>query len=331
MAIVTKKWSDQEGGAELWTDVYEVTEVETGLDAIAQVALGTGDASPGITLNTPHPSNPILKAQAPTFRTPRGPKYFEVWVRYALPPSGDWSSTNPLLDPPEISWRLTIVNEPIDRDIDGNVIIYSSREVPDPGPTDEVYLWALTITRNESFFNFIVANDFKNTVNQNSFTVRQPNGGTIVFPGGVVRCNGIVPAETYKTTATYVKMAYSFEFKEFFPWVSTGSQTANTSPFQLYIANQGFRGFWGAQKTPGPFVHSDGSAIDSPILTASTGVPLDNTYKVKAGDGDFQSAVANTTPPGATALAGPSSAGGDRATYLVWRRKRPKDFAALNL
>src|SRR4051812_9319243 len=100
-AVVTKKWSEHEEGADTAADVYEVTGVSSGPDAIAAV---------GIAINTPHDVYPRLKSLEPSIRTPRGPAVYEVWVRYSIPPAGEHKTpgSDPLLEPPDIQWSLTI-------------------------------------------------------------------------------------------------------------------------------------------------------------------------------------------------------------------------------
>lgn len=320
------KWSDYEEGADRATQVYTVVGATSASDAISTV---------GITVNTPFSGRPLLKAEEPVARTPSGPLYYEVWVRYSVPSGGGdhgTPATDPLLEPATVEWRPVITSEPVDRDIEGNAIIMPSGEPLNPPPTRDWTTWEINIYRNEQFFDFVKYEKFQNVINANAVTARQPNDQIVTFPAGTLMCRTIAPSEPYKVTATYVRMGFHLVYRRYLPWLTSAQKSAATSPFHIWTLSQQTLGYYGTSSTQiGLIVTPGGDQPPKPVMTGSTATPLDSTLKIKAGEGDYRTPVTRAAPTGVTAITGPAGANSMTPRYLVWKNYDAIDFAELNL
>jgi hypothetical protein len=291
------------------TRSFMVTGVDNDYDALRatdyQSGLKVPQADEAIT-----PGSPIL------CRGPSVPEVLSNDVRiircqYAIPADGTWAKNDldPLKEPPEVQWDPAEISFPVDVDVDGRPIVNTAGDPFEP-PTRRIKFKRLTIVRNELYFNLAKSTTFEDSVNSTAVSL---SGVTTVVPNYML-CTSIGPAERYKSTAKYVKMAYQFDIMF--------SKDLGAHPWQWAFLNVGRNGWAtvGGKKQLGAFATQPSGANttvyawNQDIRLALTGAPITSLFpdiKVQLnGDGQTTIAYAPETPPS-------GSTGGQLATEEI--------------
>lgn len=111
---------------------------------------------------------------------------------------------NPTLRPSVVSWTNTLFQRPAVRDRNGNAIIMSTKEYPNPPVDVDDILTKLSIQRYEASFNESVAMAFMNSVNSDWF---------FGAPPGTWKCLKFDARSHYENGFTSWDVTYEFEFR----------------------------------------------------------------------------------------------------------------------
>lgn len=207
-----------------------------------------------------HPYNPWLYVQSKSVRAGKGPLSYRVTVHYSSYTDtfdiyGDGEPINPLLQRPERSWRFALSNEPIDRDIVGNPLASSSGEAFDPQMTEDFYDLVLRYVRNEESYDKLLAAQYINAVNSDSF---------LGFNPGQVRCNIFDGEEARVSQNLFCRVTYEFQFR----W----------DGWKRKITDQGFRIKTGTDANGKPkyenILDDKGNPVSQPVLLDGQGQRL---------------------------------------------------------
>lgn len=126
-----------------------------------------------------------------------GPYIYEVTANYI-------SIENPLDLEPEIEWGKAVSNVEIDRDINGDPILNSAGQSPDPPITEEFEDLVFRMTRNENYFNALLAHEYKGAVNSDIF---------LGFDPGFAKCIEISGTRARVADLVYWKVRYEIHFR----------------------------------------------------------------------------------------------------------------------
>jgi len=130
-------------------------------------------------------------------RQGEGPYIYEVTANYI-------SIENPLDLEPEIEWGKSVSNQQIDRDINGNPILNSAGQSPDPPISEEFNDLVFRMTRNEEFFNALLAHEYKGAINSDIF---------LGFDPGFAKCIEISGKRARVADLIYWKVTYEIHFR----------------------------------------------------------------------------------------------------------------------
>jgi hypothetical protein len=269
-----KAWNLTEQGLDAVRE-FDVSGAATEKDAL-QALIDSGKAD----FNAEHPYQPALKCRSITLGEALGPSFFRFRAAYGQPPMGLYvlkNTVDALTAPVRVTWRRAVKSVAIDRDLDDIPIVNSAGD-PFPIQQIEVTSRLLTLKRFEPFFDIAKAEAFENTVNSNVI-----NLGPIRIGQGQGRIVSIEPTSEYPVDAPYLEMAYDFEI-----------DTSDDDPFQLYLIDQGHRGWRsnsGGART-GNLVDADGNAVSDDVLLDGTGKPAWGVALV----GETKKAVPITNP-----------------------------------
>lgn len=146
-------------------------------------------------------------------------------------------SEDPLLRPPEVSWshedfrRSILTGDFINSatgevDIEDAVIANSAGDPFDPPPeVDDAHL-ILTVVRNQPFYDPLLAFDYKNAVNSDTF---------LGFPPGVAKVREFTGQSAFENNKAFAKVTLRFEFR--------------MEGWDLRLLDAGYAGYWMADKT----------------------------------------------------------------------------------
>jgi hypothetical protein len=248
-----------------------------------------------------------LSASEPSISTPKGPQNFVLDVNYG-PIGATTVDTSKLNLPPTYQPDLTLVTEPVDRDIHGNPIVNSAMDPFQQNPSKQLVDVHYTYKRWEKSFNGPFALNFMGKVNADQFNM--PGFGT-VDPGQAL-CLRIAPASEYDRNTKAVQNVYSFHIRE--------------DGFKTRILDKGRRGFYQGGTDTIYTKNSSGKAGDpvSDDVLLDFGVPFnqDNYVIGKEANAPFRSDEL------------PSEVEQDReelAIFLRYEIYKKVAFAAMNL
>lgn len=262
---VAKLWSqrDVEQSIQGWgaTDYYSVTGTASELADTKNLLLASGLPKIGQS----HPAQRDLRCGS----LQAGPGLVEriVSARYQWLPNGlqglPGGASDPLLEPPRISWAPIDRSESLPTDIHGQLITNSAADPVDPPPVFERRSRELRITRYEREYKPEIADYYEGAVNSNDMFA-----GGRKFPRGTVRILSIIPVEEYTPDATSIKIAYTFEVRTKFK--VKPRNLIEAEPFRYWHADVGLRSFFvGGGKSPGDIYIKNAddttTRIDTPV------------------------------------------------------------------
>lgn len=254
------------------------------------------DPNMPIGFNSAWPDNPGLSLRCERieiFREGRG----SVWTvrgSWSIPSGGGEhtsdESEDPLSQPAEYRWDNIVITEAVDRDSLGNPILASTRRGFDPPLQKTFNAKQLTITKNLPAFDLTVALNYENTVNDSDFKGAQ---------AGEAKCTSILPTNVYTLSATYVNIAYVFEFRS--------TDIFGDDPHQPRVLDQdtmAYASVDGAQRLVRILTAADGQPVDGPVPLNGRGAPINSTLYTYADSSGNAVASPDWTsiefPPGAT-------------------------------
>jgi hypothetical protein len=265
----TERWMDRRMTfniqANQWTATMGWDVV--GFDGDEQVAI----AATGMSVGQVHPRNSSLTCQTIGLQ---GDQFSlgRVVAQFAV--QTITGGTNPLTQPPVITWRPGQVSGAVDTDIYGNPIVNAAGTPFTPGnrPFNVKFL---TITRYEIFWQQSVSDTYSDSTNSDSVSFQG-----ITYPPGQMKCHTICPDQPYSATgAPYVHIAYNFEIRTPNPNYATVNQARY--PFQRRILNQGRLGWYEQSSVyyQGPILDAQFKRVTHDVLLDANGQPLDtNSY-----------------------------------------------------
>ena len=109
----------------------------------------------------------------------------------------------------DVVWGFATSYEDAVKDIDGNLIGSSAKEVFDPPPQREVSYLTLTISRNEGMFDALQAAEYKDSLNDDFFWG---------FAAGHVRITDTSSNSVWDNGQFYWRTTYQFAFKPVNKW-----------------------------------------------------------------------------------------------------------------
>jgi hypothetical protein len=279
---ITERWTGK--GWNLTTQGLDaVREFDVSGAATEKDALQALIDSEDVNFNSEHPYQPALKCRSIVLGEALGPSFFRFRATYGTPPMGLYvlqTTTDPLSQPVRVTWQRALKSVAIDRDLDDIPIVNSAGD-PFPIQQMEVVSRTLMLKRYEPFFDIAKAEAFENTVNSNVI-----NLGPIRIGQGQGRIVSIEPTSEYPVDAPYLEMGYQFEI-----------DTTDDDPFQLYLIDQGHRGWRsnsGGART-GNLVDEDGNPVGDDVLLDGTGKPAWGVALV--GESKKATPIANPSLP----------------------------------
>ena len=314
MAIITnEKWTGRQFvPGERARRVLQVSGVAN--ESAARGAVGVG-------INTTWPQDNRLYARTPQVERV-GLDLYEVTVDYRTlatgtvpPPDPD----NPLSMLPTFRWSQGNSTEEVAVDANDKPILNSAGYPFENRSAREFGTLHLTIVRNESNYDGLLALEYQNTVNSDAVIIAR--AGT--FLPLVLRCVAIQPVTEYNVLTPWLPIQYDFEF---IPRRTPLELSGAVSPHDYRDVDSGFGGWYsdGGTTERGRFVDGEGEDISEAVLLNGQGKPV-FTENVKVGDTRAQPVANPNVPSGAT-----MEASGD--AFVLRRQKYPrKPFSALGL
>ncbi|NIP28171.1 MAG: hypothetical protein GWN55_11580, partial [Phycisphaerae bacterium] len=174
--------------------------------------------------------------------------------------------------PPEVSITFADSNEQIDTDTEGIPITNSAGESFDPPITKPYSDMIIRYTRNEQTFDRLVAADYKNAVNSDTF---------LGFDAGHVMCTMFEADQMIAGTLTYYKVRYEFRvrYDEVKTKDSGGSTQTQVFGWKKRIRDEGYRERTGETNPDGspkysPIQDENGQNVSQPHLLDGSGKKL---------------------------------------------------------
>jgi len=305
MARVTENWSEYRiKFGESATRVYIVDEVA---DA-EQAARAAGVPAEGST----HQRDNSLYAESPDVQQISQTPAYRVTVNYApQDPAAAAEQPNPVSRKARVSWGRFDITEITEVDPEGNPIVNSAGDVPDPPPTEEVAVRVLTIKKWESSFDLSLAGQYEDTTNADEFSLG--NGHTVAK--GQALCRTIMPAEEYDIgTPKPLLIVYTF-------WLRNGDE-----PWRRRFIDQGFRATYADEDgkiVPGELFSRSGVQASRECRLDGQGRPFDSSlWKIERDD---KEPAPNGEPQGAKVERK------EKAVILAYRRYRETSFTGLGI
>lgn len=167
---------------------------------------------------------------------------------------------NPLLRPADVEWDTVERLIPVYRDRYETDVKTSSNELFDPPIEQPIYDQTLTISRNQSTYNAILAVSFHNTVNSGSWWGFQP---------GQVKCCKIKGSRQFENGLLFWRVVYEFHIRP----VPETLEGINHEAWSTVVIDRGFMVLDGAGKQK---VALDvfGRPVTSPVLLDGAGAKL---------------------------------------------------------
>jgi len=249
----------------------------------------------GLTVNTPHPSDPRLKIRNDGFTCVDhgGPSTWLVGVDYGFPETGAYEpSTNPLAYEPVFKFDIGLSSEPSDTDANGNPLVNACGDAFSPPPQEEFKSLFFTLSQYEPNYRMDLALQYTDAVNSNAFQL-------FGYPGkikaGQARVDSILPATDVKQSAQYIKVLYRVEIRS--PLVNS-KDGQYYSPFSTRLRNAGRTGFYASAGvvTRGLFCDTSGNPFPADTDLTETGLPFDKNVRVFGADQAVHLPVAAPAP-----------------------------------
>lgn len=239
---------------------------------------------------TPHPQNPFATLRKLSYRpveeTADGVGAYLVTGEYSSAPLSqddrDKAIPNPLDRPAKITVKSKPVMEAYDKDIEGNAIVNTAGDPPDPPLERPVPRWVFTVTKNVASVPLWFL-DYEETVNDADFEIK---GVTVLE--GCAKLSGITISEDMKeNNVDFLQLGFEIEVKKAPPStnVREGKEPENTfepKGWTTVLLNQGLREK--IDEGSGVFsivnmTDSNGDQLTAPSLLDEDGAKITNPYE----------------------------------------------------
>lgn len=219
-----------------------------------------------------HPYDPWLFVKSKHVDA-KGPMHFRVIVKYDCELDIDTQTpVSPLMQPPDVSVSFANSNVQIDTDVDGLPITNSAGESFDPPMTKDHSDLILSYIRNEKTFDKLVASDYKDAVNSDTF---------LGFNPGHVLCTRFDSVQMRAATLTYYRVSYEFcvRYDEVKTRDTNGDIKTRVFGWVKRIRDEGFRELTGETNSDGSpkyreITDEKGMKISQPHLLDGSGFRL---------------------------------------------------------
>lgn len=179
---------------------------------------------------------------------------WDVTVEYSPSDGSPTFPPNPVEHPLKLSWGSQLVEVPVNYDRDGDPIQNSAGDFFDPTPTVMKYLILLNIVRNEATFSPTLAQTWKGTVNDATFTIAGED-----FDPGTVKIADITSELSYNAECGWY-------------WPVTYQMEIDPDGWKSKLLDQGMRTLVsGAKKA---IADDSGKEVSTPELLDGSGVKL---------------------------------------------------------
>ena len=285
---------------------FTVSGVVDDLQAISAV--------PELARNVSFPQDARLLSEGAEVSRWEGPRFAVVTADFSIPQSGSGSEhepppeTNKLDEPPRISWQQSESSEPVDRDADGNPILYSNWKPVDPPVTRMICNERFTVKRWESTYDRAKALTYKGRINSDTVTLW---GWGDAQPGTLLLVS-YLPASELRPDDTPVECVYTFE-------------TDDLLKHRWRILDQHIEGISGINAATGkpetkPIWDAANKEVVQPVLLDGSGIPKNAGYT-----------VSGTAGIGLVKLNGYELEPGDDAAWLLYKKCKSLPFAGLGV
>lgn len=294
------------------TRIFDVPGAASGIDAIDQVA-AYFSTTPG----AQHPEDPTLYVQTGgmSVGTEQGPFLYTVRAQYGLTPGGG-SSTDPVDREPTFMWVTGNVTDVVDRDFDGNAILNSAWDVPNPKPTRKFGTIFLVVRKWENEYDPTRFATFNNTINQDTFKFRNKT----IQPGQACFDN-YKQVQAMPFSAKSVPVEYTIEFR---PGYEKDPKTGMWNGFFHRFLDKGRRAYFTDPNDSAKMsiqnvytlddVGKPRQVSDDVLLNGFGAVLKPQHYRSGAGTATSGNSLEGQ-PPGATFIAPKQSGSGWTAVY----------------
>lgn len=218
-----------------------------------------------------HPYDPWLFVKSQNVLVV-GPVHFRVILDYDCTLDiNTQAPISPLLQPPEVSWSFAGSNVQIDTDVDGYPITNSAGESFDPPITKDHSDLVLRYSRNEPTFDKIVAADYKDAVNSDTF---------MGFGKSHVKCTIFEASQMRAATLMYYRVRYEFRIRydEVKTRDTAGDIQTRVFGWAKRVRDEGFREWTGMNEDGSPkyreITDENGQKISQPQLLDGSGFKL---------------------------------------------------------
>lgn len=297
MAVtVTERWSDRGFGR----DADRGRTARRGFDVTGVSSENAAIAADGIPQrNELHPQAGTRQVLVRSHRARRrGPSLYRVTVEYAEPQFSsrhEEEYEDPLLKPPRLMYVDINREIEIDSDKDGNPIVNSAREAFRNRATDYVTEFNLEVRVNEPFFDPILANELRLSVNETPLNIE----GIQIANALEARLMRMRPDGEHELNSDYVTVLYEWNIR---PRIFAPE---GVSPHAIRVKDQGMMGAATDGASGFKLVHIyDTDEDDNPADPVTDDVPLDGAGAPLLGGlvlgEDDQTAASLSAPDGAT-------------------------------
>jgi hypothetical protein len=217
-------------------------------------------------------------------------------------------SVNPLEAAPVVQWNSAEYDETRQTDINGIPFLNTVGEPLENPPKCTVARQTLEFTRNESDYNELYVQNYRQTTNQATFLGFAPNQA---------KCKNIIGERIYTADYGYYwRVAYSFEFRvltfvtpdgfDVITGLPEGTGTTTTYGWEDVLLNQGFWTILTPGANPTRILDPNGQPSPNPQALNQDGTVLNTTWD-------------------------PTSSSSPEPFYLVFNQFQQMDFDVLNI
>lgn len=183
---------------------------------------------------------------------------------------------NPLAVPPKVSWRRVTTTEAVDRDVNGDPLLNSSKEPYDPPITEEYHDRVLRIEYNMASFNQAAYDQYIGSINSAAWVPASLTvGETIVtFPKYTVKCLGIDGDPARVGNILFSRVVAEFQIRDD-GLDDGGTPAAYPIGWRRRLLDQGFREIVDGQ--PKAILDAEGNPLTNPVRLDGSGAKLADT------------------------------------------------------
>lgn len=285
-------------------------------------------AYPSAAYNAGHPEDTsntlVVESQEPEMVSPG---HWRILVRYTEAKGGAHvdKNENKLDRPARIGYDFGVRNQRVDRDVDGNPILVSSGNAPNPAPQAVRPTFGLTVLKWEPFFDANLAAFMLGSVNSDELIV---DGVTIVSAGSAMLVE-MAPTHNIEFGMPQVEVRYRWRLEP----PLTDPPADGVDPFWASLLDQDYEAK--AKDDDGNATEAQifdpgdpPTPVNRPVRLNGLGVPMN--AQLQLGDGDGLERNPLSSPPSG-AEKGQRGSGDTQATFLWYQVQKKRSVARLGL